>query len=129
MAEMTHRSTEAASGVPVPGRGRQSALTGISGLALALLLGGLLAGCETGRTNKAHAEWQHLSDDTTTSKPESTQALSPGEHQPPVPGSPTAAGADGNQPMDDMEAQPRHGNEHGKAAAPHAQPAGTLDRH
>ena len=95
----------------------------------ALLASALLSGCETGRTNKAHAAWQHLSDDTTTSKPESTQALGPGDHQPPVPGSPTAAGADGNQPPDDMQARGRYGNEHGQAAAPHAQPADSPERH
>ena len=91
----------------------------VAGLAVAVVLGG----CETGRTNKAHAPWQHLSDVTTTSKPESTQALGPGEHQPPVPGSPTAAGPDGNQPLDDMQARSRHGNEHGEAASPREQPA------
>jgi hypothetical protein len=104
-------------------------LGGKVGLAGCLAAALLLGGCETGRTNKAHAEWQHLSDDTTTGKPESSQALGPGEHQPPVPGSPTAAGPDGNQPMDDMQARPRHGNEAGEAAAPHSQPAGSPERH
>ncbi len=97
-----------------------------SGFALAAAL--FVSGCETGRTNKAHAQWQHLSDDTTTSKPESKQALGPGDHQPPVPGSPTAAGADGNQPADDMQARSRHGNEYGEAAAPHSQPADSTER-
>ncbi len=95
-----------------------SMAAGAMGLAAALVLGG----CETGRTNKAHAPWQHLSDDTTTSKPENTQALSAGDGQPPVPGSPTAAGPDGNQPMDDMQARGRHGNEYGEPAAPHSPP-------
>ena len=128
MEETTQKRTEAASGISGTRR-RQGVLIGTGGLTLLLVVGGLLAGCETGRTNKAHASWQHLSDDTTTSKPESTQALGPGDHQPPVPGSPTAAGADGDQPMDDMEARPRHGNEHGEAAAPHSQPTGSLNRH
>jgi hypothetical protein len=97
------------------------------GISLAAAL--LLSGCETGRTNKTHAAWQHLSDDTTTSKPESKQALGPGDHQPPVPGSPTAAGEDGNQPPDDMQARTRHGNEYGEAAAPHSQPAGSPEQH
>ena len=101
---------------------------GIAPLAC-LLLACVLAGCETGRTSKAHAGWQHISDDTTTGKPESTQALTPGDHQPPVPGSPTAAGADGNQPLDDMQARSRHDNEHGEAAAPHEQPADMHARH
>jgi len=91
---------------------------GAAGLAASLVLGG----CETGRTNKAHATWQHLSDDTTTSKPENTQALGAGDGQPPVPGSPTAAGPDGNQPMDDMQARGRHGNEYGEPAPPHSAP-------
>jgi hypothetical protein len=99
---------------------------GVAGLACGFLL---LGGCETGRTNKAHAEWQHLSDTTTTSKPDTGQPLPAGDHQPPVPGSPTASGPDGNQPMDDMQAGLRHGNEHGEAAAPHAQPANSPERH
>ncbi len=88
----------------------------------------LVAGCETGRTNKAHASWQHLSDETTTSKPTSQQALGPGEHRPPVPGSPTAAGPDGNQPLDDSQALARHSAEHGQEAAPHGQPADSPER-
>jgi hypothetical protein len=94
-------------------------LTGVLALGVAVML----SGCETGRTNKAHATWQHLSDDTTTSKPDNGQPLGPGDQQPPVPGSPTAAGPDGNQPMDDMQARPRHGNEYGEPAAPHSPPA------
>ena len=128
MEETMQSRVKAAPGIPGLRR-RQGAMARIGGVGLILLVGGLLAGCETGRTNKAHAAWQHLSDDTTTSKPDSTQALSPGDHQPPVPGSPTAAGADGNQPLDDMEARSRHGNEHGEAAAPHTQPANAFDRH
>ncbi len=98
---------------------RACMVAGATGLAASLVLGG----CETGRTNKAHATWQHLSDDTTTSKPENTQPLGAGDGQPPVPGSPTAAGPDGNQPMDDMQARGRHGNEYGEPAAPHSPPA------
>ncbi len=92
---------------------RRLALGWVAALGVALLT----SGCETGRTNKAHAEWQHLSDDTTTGKPESKQALGPGDHHPPVPGSPTAAGPDGNQPPDDMQAASRR-KESSEAAPP-----------
>ncbi|HEY0786314.1 MAG TPA: hypothetical protein VGD62_10615 [Acidobacteriaceae bacterium] len=108
--------------MPVSMRGR---LTVLSLTAAAMLA----TGCETGRTNKAHAEWQHVSDETTTSKPASHQALGAGDHQPPVPGSPTAAGPDGNQPPDDMQARSRHDSEHGQAPAPFAQPADSRERH
>jgi hypothetical protein len=73
----------------------------------------LTAGCETGRTNKSHAAWQHLSDETTTGKPEMAKAW-PATGQPPVPGSPTAAGADGLQPPNDFEARSGIGAEEGR---------------
>jgi hypothetical protein len=88
-----------------------------------------LAGCETGRTNKVHAEWQKISDVSTTGKPKPSPAIEikaeKGElkaearrGQPPVPGSPTAAGEDGNQPFDDMDARPSPATERGEAAPP-----------
>ena len=73
----------------------------------------LTAGCETGRTNKDHATWQQASDETTTGKPEMAKA-SPATGQPPVPGSPTAAGVDGLQPLNDSEARPSPGAEGGR---------------
>ncbi len=110
--------------------GKSTRAVAAVGILSALSLGAalLLGGCETGRTNKTHAPWQHVSDVTTTNKPASTQALGPGHHQPPVPGSPTAAGEDGNQPPDDLEARSRIGNERGEAAAPHSQPADSPER-
>jgi hypothetical protein len=106
---------------------RTGRLLGLYGVVLFAGAGLLSSGCETGRTNKVHAEWQHLSDATTTSKPESTQKLEAGENQPPVPGSPTAAGPDGNQPLNDSEALTRHGSEH-EATPPNRQPADSPER-
>ncbi|HZY62437.1 MAG TPA: hypothetical protein VFE38_07920 [Edaphobacter sp.] len=71
------------------------------------------AGCETGRTNKDHAAWQRANDLTTTGKPEMAKAA-PATGQPPVPGSPTAAGEDGLQPLNDSEARPSPGAEEGR---------------
>jgi hypothetical protein len=73
----------------------------------------LITGCETGRTNKAHAEWQEVSDVNTTGKPDLSKAA-PATGQPPVPGSPTAAGPDGLQPMDDSQARVGPGAEEGR---------------
>jgi hypothetical protein len=77
----------------------------------------LTAGCETGRTNKDHATWQAVSDETTTDKPQLAKAA-PATGQPPVPGSPTAAGVDGLQPLDDTEARQSPGAEEGRATPP-----------
>ena len=87
----------------------------------------VLAGCETSRTNKQHAEWQMISDVNTTGRPKpspsvesktGTEARAEAKGQPPVPGSPTAAGEDGNQPLDDMDARPSPATERGEAAPP-----------
>ncbi len=86
-------------------------------MAAALLLA---TGCETGRTNKAHAEWQATSDDTTTGKPELAKAA-PAMGQPPVPGSPTASGPDGLQPLNDNEARQSLGAEEGRPTPPRDQ--------
>jgi hypothetical protein len=96
-------------------------------MGLAALL--LACGCETGRTNKMHAPWQHANDVTTTGHPDTTASAYPGHHQPPVPGSPTAAGDDGDQPLNDSQAHTRHDNEHGEAPAPNRQPANSPERH
>jgi hypothetical protein len=73
----------------------------------------LITGCETGRTNKVHSQWQSVSDETTTGKAEMANAA-PATGQPPVPGSPTAAGPDGLQPMDDSQARNGPGAEEGR---------------
>ncbi|GEM_PF-7106263 len=80
-------------------------------LAAATLL--FVTGCETGRTHKFHATWQAVSDETTTGKPQMANAA-PATGQPPVPGSPTAAGANGLQPARDSEARLGPGAEEGK---------------
>lgn len=87
----------------------------------------LTAGCETGRTNKSHAAWQHLSDETTTGKPELAKAA-PATGQPPVPGSPTAAGNDGLQPLNDFEARNSIGAEEGKPTPYNRQKKDAFER-
>jgi hypothetical protein len=94
----------------------------LTSLGAAGLLVLAIAGCETGRTNKVHAEWQKVSDVSTTGKPKPSPAIEMKAEvrhgQPPVPGSPTAAGEDGNQPLDDMDARPSPATERGEAAPP-----------
>lgn len=80
-----------------------------------------IAGCETGRTNKAHAPAEALSDVTTTGKPQ-TGFAAPTTGQVPVPGSPTGAGVNGQQPPNDSEARKSPGAEDVMAAAPRRQP-------
>lgn len=64
----------------------------------------VVTGCETGRYNKRHSPLVHIGDVSTTGHPdESTPANAEG--QPPVPGSPTAAGPNGKQPWNDNEAR------------------------
>jgi len=83
----------------------------ISGLVLAAaVIATLTTGCETGRVNKRHAAADHMSDVSTTGKPDAALA-SNGEGLPPVPGSPTAAGPDGKQPFNDSGARPSPGVE------------------
>jgi len=84
---------------------------------LAAAAGWAATGCETSRTNKLHASALHMSDETTTGKPDPAYVAN-GEGIPPVPGSPTAAGADGKQPFDSSFARPSPGAEHGSAAPP-----------
>jgi hypothetical protein len=86
----------------------------------------LITGCETGRTNKDHAPWQAVSDESTTGKPEMATAA-PAAGQPPVPGSPTAAGADGLQPLNDSEARQSPGAEEGRASPPNQHVRGALE--
>ncbi|QNI34654.1 hypothetical protein H7849_12595 [Alloacidobacterium dinghuense] len=87
----------------------------------------LVTGCETGRSNKAHASWQYLSDETTTGKPDLT-ASAPASGQPPVPGSPTAAGPDGLQPLNDNEARQSVGAEEGRPTPPREQKKDPFQR-
>lgn len=77
-------------------------------------------GCETGRTNKVHSPAIYTSDLTTTSHPQ-PQYASVATGQPPVPGSPTAAGPDGRQPMNDYEARKSPGVEEGLPTPPREQ--------
>jgi hypothetical protein len=87
----------------------------------------LVTGCETGRTNKAHASWQLVSDDGTTGKPDLSKAA-PATGQPPVPGSPTAAGPDGLQPLNDSEARQSVGAEEGRPTPPWVQKKDPFER-
>ena len=96
-------------------------LARVAGWVLVSAVAGWTAtGCETGRTNKLHSQALHLSDETTTGKPDPAYAAN-GEGIPPVPGSPTAAGADGKQPFNSAEARPSPGAEHGSATPPSRQ--------
>jgi hypothetical protein len=90
-------------------------LTGAALAAGAALL--LVAGCETGRTNKQHNEAMVLSDVSTTGK-QDPAFTADGKGQPPVPGSPTAAGRNGKQPYDDTQARAGSGAEEGVAPPP-----------
>ncbi|GGG94451.1 hypothetical protein GCM10011586_06690 [Silvibacterium dinghuense] len=85
----------------------------------------LVTGCETGRTNKR--TFGEVKDTTTTGKQDPALTAS-GDGQPPVPGSPTAAGPDGKQPYDDADARAGMGSEEGKAAPPAAQKKDTFQR-
>lgn len=79
-----------------------------------------LTGCETGRVNKLHSPGDTVSDVSTTPHPDA-QYASVSSGNPPVPGSPTAAGADGTQPMNDSAARRSPGAEEGKPTPPRAQ--------
>lgn len=81
----------------------------------------ILAGCETGRVNKLHAPFETVSDVTTVPGP-NPQFASVAAEIPPVPGSPTAAGPDGTQPINDSEARANPGAEKGIPMDPREQP-------
>ena len=94
------------------------ALKKFSGLVLATaVIATLATGCETGRGNKRHRDLDHISDVTTTGQPDTALAAN-AEGQPPVPGSPTAAGVDGKQPFNDADARPSPGVDDGIATPP-----------
>ena len=80
-----------------------------------------LTGCETTRVNKLHAPFESVSDVTTTPHPDPKYA-SVAAGIPPVPASPTAAGPDGLQPLNDNEARKSPGAEKGKPMDPREQP-------
>jgi hypothetical protein len=93
-----------------------------------LVLGALvLSGCETGRVNKLHSRFESVSDPTTVPQP-NPQYASVDTGNPPVPGSPTAAGPTGMQPMNDSEARPSPGTDRGVAMAPRRQPVDPFVR-
>jgi len=87
----------------------------------------LVTGCETGRTNKVHSSWQEVSDVNTTGKPDAAKAAQ-ATGQPPVPGSPTAGGPDGLQPMNDEEARQSVGTEEGSSTPPRVQKKDAFER-
>lgn len=87
-----------------------------------LALGALfLTGCETGRANKLHSRFESVSDVTTVPHPNPEYA-SVATGNPPVPGSPTAAGPDGLQPRNDNQARSNPGADEGIPMWPRMQP-------
>ncbi|HTX42128.1 MAG TPA: hypothetical protein VMD25_09905 [Acidobacteriaceae bacterium] len=87
-----------------------------------LALGALtLTGCETGRVNKLHSRFESVSDVTTVAHP-NPEFASVASGNPPVPGSPTAAGPDGLQPMNDSQGRVSPGSDEGIPMAPRMQP-------
>lgn len=80
-----------------------------------------LTGCETSRGNKRHAGFEFVSDVSTTPH-RNPQFASVSTGIPPVPASPTAAGPDGTQPLNDSEAREVPGTEKGMPTWPRAQP-------
>lgn len=91
-----------------------SGLIGVAGILV-------LAGCETGRVNKLHSSFETVSDITTVAHP-NPQYASIATEIPPVPGSPTAAGSDGMQPLNDSQARKDPGAEKGIPMWPRMQP-------
>lgn len=86
-----------------------------------------LTGCETTRGNKMHAPFEHMSDITTTPH-QNPKFASIATGIPPVPGSPTAAGADGMQPSSDEDARVDPGAEKGIPTYPREQPKARFIR-
>ncbi len=96
-----------------------AAVFGITALAL--------AGCETTRGNKLHAPFESVSDVTTFPHPDPKYA-SIATGIPPVPGSPTAADANGMQPFNDGQARVDPGSEKGIPTWPREQPVDRFIR-
>jgi hypothetical protein len=86
-----------------------------------------VTGCETTHVNKIHHQWETVADETTVGQSDQSQAA-PATGQPPVPGSPTAAGEDGLQPQNDDEARVGPGAEEGRASATSVQPKDPFQR-
>ncbi|MGC2639770.1 MAG: hypothetical protein WA294_21480 [Acidobacteriaceae bacterium] len=93
----------------------------LSAGALCALASLVLTGCETGRANKLHSRYESVSDLTTVPHPNPEYA-SVADGIPPVPGSPTASGADGLQPNRDYEARKDPSTEKGIPMYPRMQP-------
>ncbi|HTW46784.1 MAG TPA: hypothetical protein VMD92_02485 [Acidobacteriaceae bacterium] len=87
----------------------------------------VIAGCETGRVNKLHSRADAVSDVSTAPHPDAEYA-SVSTGNPPVPGSPTAAGPDGLQPLNDSQARKSPGSDEGIPMAPRRQPADRFIR-
>jgi len=98
----------------------KSAIGFLAACAASTALVCILSGCETGRVNKLHAPSEHLSDVTTVPHQQPRYATA-SEGIPPVPGSPTGAGADGRQPSNDSEARKSPGSEKGRPTPPRQQ--------
>jgi hypothetical protein len=79
-----------------------------------------LCGCETGRVTKVHSAADAIADVSTTPHPD-PQYASVATGNPPVPGSPTAAGPDGLQPAFDSQARKSPGAEEGRPTPPRRQ--------
>lgn len=87
----------------------------------------VLNGCETGRANKLHSGFESASDVTTVPSP-NPQYASLATGNPPVPGSPTAAGPGGLQPVNDNQARSSPGTDEGADMAPREQPVDSFVR-
>ncbi|MGC2620217.1 MAG: hypothetical protein WA414_14325 [Acidobacteriaceae bacterium] len=105
----------------------RSAKVFLAACAVCALASLALSGCETGRVNKIHSAAEYSSDIATTPH-QNPQFASLATGNPPVPGSPTAAGTDGMQPTNDDDARKSLGAEDGKAMAPREQPVDRFIR-
>jgi len=99
----------------------------VSAALFGLVCACVVTGCETTRGNKLHGHFEAVSDVTTTPHPDPEYA-SVSTGIPPVPGSPTGAGADGTQPRNDGEARSDPGSEKGIPMAPREQPPARFIR-
>lgn len=89
--------------------------------ALCALTAFTLTGCETGRANKLHSGFESVTD-VSTFPHQQSQYASVSTGNPPVPGSPTAAGPNGMQPPNDNQARHSPGTEEGIPMWPERQP-------
>ena len=105
---------------PAPGRIMKAARLFILAFTAGTICAFTLTGCETTRVNKRHAHFESVSDITTTPHPDPHYA-SVSTGIPPVPGSPTAAGPDGLQPLNDSGGRHSPGSEKGMPMQPREQ--------